>query len=895
MTSQLLDRVPLFAGLGPSQRRLIEEHLQEMQFAAGDALFHQGEPATRVFLVESGWVRLITSAGVVLATLGRGSTLADLDLLLNRAYATGAEAVGAVTAYTLSAADIERLVHDDADLGLALSRGAGTPIAAMRTYVRNRLQSVPGWRRASRASLMAAVERLSLHDASAGKRLYAAGDPPAALYIVERGQVRLSEPSAPGQEVTVGAGAVFGDMSLLTGKAHVRSAVVVENAVLWSLTARAFAELTAEYPELRESLSRELRSPLGVADQKLAVERLRTLPTFSRWPDDALQEVASVLLMQHVPAGIKVYTHGAPGDALYVVDNGQIELRARGEVLARLTSGNEFGEMALLTGRTRVADAVATLDSNLWVLYRSDYERLQARYPAVQAAMTESVAQRLAAADEAFLDQHLRKIPLLAGLSRAQLEAVRRRLQAVRFREGEAIYRQGDEGDGLYMIERGQVRLEQGDRYGATTLALLRDGDIFGEGALLLEEPRDVSAWSQSDADLWLLRREDFEDLMLQYPSLALNLSRVLRQRLRQSAFVQPHNGELAAASVAAATTASAATASRWRQPTAQPATQVAPAPRRASTSTAKPASAGPGAIRASIDRATDWFQGLNTLAKILLIFLALVLIFLCGVSLPSLVLETVRAAEAQVSEMTMTAALPVRGGVEAVDTPTPPPGVDVGNPIALALANTDIEATPTYTPWPTETPIPTNTPTVTPTPTNTATPTDTPTPLPTDTPIPTNTPRPTPTPPPVQVEVQAVAAAAPTEPPPPSVEWRLVSARRLEPCENRGRHHIFITVLDAAGNPVDGVLLIQAAANNFGQIMDRMPSGAKGPGEAEFTMWKGAEYAVFIANPDGSPASTEFAQPLHSAFTDEALCSDGGGGNTLFHNSFEVIFQRTS
>ena len=117
-----------------------------------------------------------------------------------------------------------------------------------------------------------------------------------------------------------------------------------------------------------------------------------------------------------------------------------------------------------------------------------------------------------------------------------------------------------------------------------------------------------------------------------------------------------------------------------------------------------------------------------------------------------------------------------------------------------------------------------------------------------------------------------------------------------MTPCENRGKHNIFVTVLDAAGNPYDGALVVQSNRGDYGNILDRMPSGTKGPGLAEFIMWKIAEYSVFIANPDGTPASTEFAEPVHSNFTDEAECSDGGGGgNTLFHNSFEVIFQRTS
>lgn len=902
MTSQYLDRTPLFAGLGPPQRALLQERLQPVQFAPGEALFHQGEPAARMLLLESGWVRLVTKAGLALATLGPGSTLADLDVLLHRPYAAGAEAVGPVAAQALFAADIEQLVQSDITLGLALSWAVGAPIAALHSYVRNRLLAVPGWRQASRASLLAAVQRFGLSDAPAGRRLYAAGDPPQTLYIVERGQVRLSDPADSSQVINLGAGAVLGDLSLLTGKPHVRTATVVEDAALWTLSAAAFAELTDEFPELRESLSRELRAPLSGADRKVAEERLRLSPTFSRWPDDALHEMVDLLLLQHVPAGMAVFNQGAAGDAMYIVDSGQVELRANGQVLTRLSAGNEFGEMALLTGRTRTSDAVATVDSNVWVLYRSDFNRLQNRYPAAQAAMAETVAQRLAAADEAFFDQHLRKISLLAGLSRPQLEAVRRRLQAVRFRAGERIYRQGDEPDGLYMIERGQVQVDVEGPRGATAVAALGDGEIFGEGALLLDEPRSTSVWAVSDVDLWLLRREDFEDLMMQYPSLALNLSRVLGQRLKRTdldyaqAVQAPAPTTAAKAIPAAAATAAAAAAS------AAPAARPAPLPATTSRPAARPvsapaAAAAPspgllGGLRSNIGSAVAWFQRSSTLVKIEVVALILLLIWLCGVAAPALVINSLSAAEVQVRQMAMTASLPVRGGLEVVETP---PALRVPGGVALAMANLDLGPTPTYTPWPTETPVPSATPTITPTPTDTPTPlpTDTPTPVPTDTPVPTATPVP-PAPVAQARQQEAPRAAAAAAPPAPAVEWQLISARRLTPCENKGKHHIFVKVVDAAGNPLDGILVVQSASGNPGQIVDRMPTGFKGAGQAEFTMWKGGQYAVFVANGDGSPASTDFAQGLHSAFTDEANCADGEGGNTLFHNSFEVIFQRT-
>jgi len=106
--------------------------------------------------------------------------------------------------------------------------------------------------------------------------------------------------------------------------------------------------------------------------------------------------------------------------------------------------------------------------------------------------------------------------------------------------------------------------------------------------------------------------------------------------------------------------------------------------------------------------------------------------------------------------------------------------------------------------------------------------------------------------------------------------------------------HNIFIKVVDAAGNPVDGVIIIQSPAGQPGNVLDKQVSGSKGPGKAEFIMWKGAEYAVYISTDGVNPASSDIAQPVHSNFTDEEMCPDGGGGNTLFHNSFSLIFQKT-
>ena len=68
----------------------------------------------------------------------------------------------------------------------------------------------------------------------------------------------------------------------------------------------------------------------------------------------------------------------------------------------------------------------------------------------------------------------------------------------------------------------------------AGVLATIGAGEVFGEGAFLTGEPRSTTVTALTDVIAWSLGRADFEQLALRYPSLALNLSRMVSRRLRE-------------------------------------------------------------------------------------------------------------------------------------------------------------------------------------------------------------------------------------------------------------------------------------------------------------------------------------------------------------------------
>jgi hypothetical protein len=213
--------------------------------------------------------------------------------------------------------------------------------------------------------------------------------------------------------------------------------------------------------------------------------------------------------------------------------------------------------------------------------------------------------------------------------------------------------------------------------------------------------------------------------------------------------------------------------------------------------------------------------------------------------------------------------------------------------------------ATPTPIPTPTvptATPLPTDTPTPTPT---QLPPTDTPA-APTETPVPTDTPvLPTPMPGPPTNTPEPTATPVPTQPPVDFVvaEAYLIPNPSYGGCP--GAHSIFVTVLDANGNPMDGVFI-----EDTGHAVPPKTSGEKGPGKVEYDLWKNGFSLYVSKNPDGSPATSDITPKLSSVDEDipnEWLiqanycrdmndCLQRKSSNQLCrgHYAYNVTFKRT-
>jgi CRP-like cAMP-binding protein len=98
-----------------------------------------------------------------------------------------------------------------------------------------------------------------------------------------------------------------------------------------------------------------------------------------------------------------------------------------------------------------------------------------------------------------------------------------------RVKAGSMIFREGDAADQLFVVKSGQVRIQIGNR----TVTELSANDIFGEMALIDNEPRSATAVAATDVELVAVSEKQFLFLVSQTPFFALKVMRVLAQRLR--------------------------------------------------------------------------------------------------------------------------------------------------------------------------------------------------------------------------------------------------------------------------------------------------------------------------------------------------------------------------
>jgi uncharacterized membrane protein len=138
---------------------------------------------------------------------------------------------------------------------------------------------------------------------------------------------------------------------------------------------------------------------------QMTLEALRSVPLFASLSDEAATELRKLLLEKEVATNSRLFNKGETGDAMYLIETGRVRISIKDDdhkeiTLTELAQGDFFGEMSLIDGRQRSADATVVDDARLAILPRQDFLAFVRSNPDVALGMLAALSDRLRRTDE---------------------------------------------------------------------------------------------------------------------------------------------------------------------------------------------------------------------------------------------------------------------------------------------------------------------------------------------------------------------------------------------------------------------------------------------------------------------------------------------------------------
>src|SRR5258708_6069394 len=139
--------------------------------------------------------------------------------------------------------------------------------------------------------------------------------------------------------------------------------------------------------------------------QEMTLDAIRSVPLFASLDDEAAIELRNLLQTRIGASAPNRSRAGDQGDAMYLIESGRVQIALTDDdhkelILAELAQGDFFGEMAIIDGKQRSADATVTEDARLAVLSRDSFLRFIDNNPTVALAMLSATFSRLRRTDK---------------------------------------------------------------------------------------------------------------------------------------------------------------------------------------------------------------------------------------------------------------------------------------------------------------------------------------------------------------------------------------------------------------------------------------------------------------------------------------------------------------
>lgn len=243
--------------------------------------------------------------------------------------------------------------------------------------------------------LAALVPLMELRWLPQGELAIRQGDEGTSFFMLVRGSVKVTRDTRDGSRhhlATLGRGAFFGEMALLTDSPRAASVACLHPTIVFELGRRGLEGLANRNPNVGEVLGAYTR-------ERLLRNLLATSPFFAPLDNERREKLSRLFHSQVYQEGDVMLAQGEQSDNLFVVLSGTVSVSQQeksGEVIqiAELTCGDLFGEISMIQRCPTTATVTAATRSVVLYLTRGDFDANIAKFPEVLSHVYEMAIQR---------------------------------------------------------------------------------------------------------------------------------------------------------------------------------------------------------------------------------------------------------------------------------------------------------------------------------------------------------------------------------------------------------------------------------------------------------------------------------------------------------------------
>ena len=259
------------------------------------------------------------------------------------------------------------------------------------------------------------------------------------------------------------------------------------------------------------------------------IEFLKEIPLFAELKDEDLTELCSHIKLRRFMKNSPIVRQGDKGDNFYTIVSGKAKIVVSGnngaeKTLGTLSTGDSFGETALIEKGTRTASIITLTQTAVFEISREGFEKFLASNSENREKITGKIR----------LGKMLLASSVFSFMSQKQISYLIKNLKPERIKAGTVVFKQGDEGNKFYLIQEGNIHLERFDNSLKTLDIILKPGNFFGEMALVKNIPRTATAEAVTDSLLFTLDKESFCTVIGSTLSGGKELDSLINERAKQ-------------------------------------------------------------------------------------------------------------------------------------------------------------------------------------------------------------------------------------------------------------------------------------------------------------------------------------------------------------------------